>query len=428
VLPLLLAVSAVVALALPTPADAGSITKRDRGGVSSKVAKRFNLTRQERRALDVASVQVTGRNNLGVVVDVRFKGNVERLVGRGHLKRAAIALILEPKSRSAKSSVIVTQGPPTSQRIRRRTRSNSAGAIRTGRSVKFFIQGDGFGGVRAVKVRALPRAPRAATRALAAGEAGDGIEEMTDAEVRVIDVGLTAADALVTILKAAAVDPDELDCPELEDLGDDLDAGIGRAAFIYDTLQAAEDALTEQIEQAEGMERADLEEALSQIRATRGLVLIAAGVMRALLNEVEAILDEECGPSNGPVFVLEGIMGFTNFGPGEVRASDAYFRRRQVAPAQTTSPITAIRVVLPPEGSTNRQVTNFLCPSQLPTGAIETTNSLYDTLSCSGGSLALEERFSLNIRMNPPPTAGMGGQLLGQQDGSFKGPFAITGP
>ena len=126
--------------------------------------------------------------------------------------------------------------------------------------------------------------------------------------------------------------------------------------------------------------------------------------------------------------MLEALVRFTIFGPGEVRASDAYFMRRQITPAQTTSPITAIRVVLPPDGSTNRQVTNFLCPSQLPNGAIETTNSLYDTLACSGGSLALEERFSVNIRMNPPPTNGMGGQIFGQQDGSFKGPFAITGP
>ena len=27
----------------------------------------------------------------------------------------------------------------------------------------------------------------------------------------------------------------------------------------------------------------------------------------------------------------------------------------------------------------------------------------------------------MNIRMNPPPTTGMGGQIFGQQDGSFKG-------
>lgn len=107
---------------------------------------------------------------------------------------------------------------------------------------------------------------------------------------------------------------------------------------------------------------------------------------------------------------------------------DAYFIRRQTSPAQTTSPITAIKVGLPPDGSTNRQVTNFLCPSQLPNGAIDTTTSTYDTLVCSGGSLALEERLSVHIRMDPPPTSGMDGQLFGQQDGSFKGPFGITGP
>jgi hypothetical protein len=426
--PLLLALAALVLLALPGAADAGSITKRDRGGVSKKVAKRFHLTRKEQRALDVASVQVTGRNNLGVVVDVLFKGNVERLIGRGHLKRAAIALVLEPKSRRVNSSVIVTQGPARSQRVRRRTQSSRAGAIRTGRSVKFFIQGPGFGGVKAVKVRALPRAPRAAKRANAAGEVNDGIEEMSDAEAEEIDVGLVALDAFVAILVADAIDPDDLDCDELLDLRDDLRVSIARARDLDEDLANAEDALAEELPNARGGKRALIQEALLQIRTTRDLLDGAIEVMSDLLDEVADIIDEECGPPPEAVFVLEAIVRYTLFGPGEVRASDAYFMRRQVTPAQTTSPITAIRVVLPPDGSTNRQVTNFLCPTQLPNGAIETTNSLYDTLACSGGSLALEERFSMNIRMNPPPTTGMGGQIFGQQDGSFKGPFAITGP
>ena len=426
--PLLLAFAALALLALPSVADAGSITKRDRGGVSNKVAKRFNLTRKERRALDVASVQVTGRNNLGVVIDVRFKGNVERLIGRGHLKRAAIALVLQPRSRRVNSSVIVTQGPARSQRVRRRTQSNRAGAVRTGRSVKFFIQGPGFGGVKAVNVRALPRAPRAAKRANAAGEVNDGIEEMTDDEAEEIEVGLVAADALLTILAVNAIDPDDLDCDELEDLGDDLEAALRRARALDQDLGDFEDALAEELPDAEGRDRALIQEALSQIRGTRALLAGAIEVMSDLLEDVDDIIEDECGPPPQVVFVLEAFVQFTLFGPGEVRASDAYFMRRQISPAQTTSPITAIRVVLPPDGSTNRQVTNYLCPNQLPTAAVETTNAPNDTLACSGGSLALEERFSMNIRMNPPPTAGMGGQLFGQQDGSFKGPFAISGP
>jgi hypothetical protein len=428
--PLLLAIAALALLALPSPAQAGGITKRDRGGVSKKVAKRFHLNKKERRALDVASVQVTGRNNLGVVVDVRFKGNVERLVGRGHLKRAAIALVLEPRSRRVNSAVIVNQGPARSQRVRRRTQSTRAGAIRSGRTVKFFIQGGGFGGVRGVKVRALPRAPRPAKNAIAAGEPNDGIEEMTDAEAEEIDVGVVAADAFFTILAANRIDPDELTCDELEDLGDDIEEALDRARAIDDALADAEEALEEELQQAEGMDRPLLEEALRQVRGTRLLLAAAADTLADLLREVDDIIEEECGPTPRDVFVLVAIMTFVHFGPGEVRANDAYFERRLMmpAPAQTTSPITAIRIVLPPDGSTNRQVTNYLCPNQLPVAAVETTNAPNDTLVCSGGSLALEERFSVNIRMNPPPTNGMGGQLFGQQDGSFKGPFAVTGP
>jgi hypothetical protein len=424
----LLAIAVAAALALPTAADAGSITKRDRGGVSNKVAKRFHLTKKERRALDVASVQITGRNNLGVVVDVRFKGNVERLLGRGHLKRAAIAMILEPRARNVNSSVIVTQGPAKSQRVRRRTQSNQAGAIRTGRSVKFFIRGGGFGGVKAVKIRALPRAPRAAKNASAAGEANDGVEEMTDDEAEEIDIGLLAADAFIAILVANAIEPDDLDCPELRDLGDDLEAAIDRARDLDEDLGDAEDALREELADATGGKRALIQEALSQIGTTRDLLDVAIETMSDLLREVDGIIEDECGPPQQVVFVLEAIVRFALFGVNEVQASDAYFMRRQITAAQTTSPITAIRVVLPPDGSTNRQVTSYLCPNQLPVAAVETTNAPNDTLACSGGSLALEERFSMNIRMNPPPTTGMGGQIFGQQDGSFKGPFAITGP
>jgi hypothetical protein len=426
--PLLLALAALALLALPGAADAGSITKRDKGGVSKKAAKRFNLTRKERRALDVASVQVTGRNNLGILVDVRFKGNVERLIGRGHLKRAAIALVLEPKSRNVNSSVIVTQGPARSQRIRKRTQSDRAGAVRTGRSVKFFIQGPGFGGVKAVKVRAIPRAPRAAKRANAAGEVNDGVEEMTDAEAEEIDVDLVAVDAFITILIANAIEPDDLDCDELLDLRDDLRAAIARAREVDEDLAGVEEALAEELPNARGGKRALIQEALLQVRTTRDLLDGAIEVMADLLDDVADIIDEDCGPPPEAVFILEAIVRYTLFGPGEVRASDAYFMRRQVTPAQTTSPITAIRVVVPPDGSTPRQVTNYLCPSQLPVAAVESTNNPNDTLACSGGSLALEERFEFNIRMNPPPTTGMGGQIFGQQDGSFKGPFAIAGP
>jgi hypothetical protein len=87
------------------------------------------------------------------------------------------------------------------------------------------------------------------------------------------------------------------------------------------------------------------------------------------------------------------------------------------------APVTAIEVVLP-----SRAVTNDICPGALPMAAITTTTMPNDTLMCSGGTLALDTPFSLNVQTSPPPLAGMGGQLLVQQNGTFSSKFTFGGP
>ena len=96
--------------------------------------------------------------------------------------------------------------------------------------------------------------------------------------------------------------------------------------------------------------------------------------------------------------------------------------------ADSTNPVDAIKVVVPPAGSTPRAVTNYICPSQLPTPAITTTNHANDTLMCSGGSLPIDQQFMLNVQTSPPPGSGMGGQLLAHQDGAYLPPFSFGGP
>jgi len=96
--------------------------------------------------------------------------------------------------------------------------------------------------------------------------------------------------------------------------------------------------------------------------------------------------------------------------------------------ADSRNPVDAIRVVLPRAGSTARAVTNYICPTQLPTATVTSTNSANDTLMCSGGSLPLEQSFSLNVQTSPPPAAGMGGQLLAHQDGAYLAPLSFGGP
>jgi hypothetical protein len=97
----------------------------------------------------------------------------------------------------------------------------------------------------------------------------------------------------------------------------------------------------------------------------------------------------------------------------------------KVHAAATQSPIDAIKVVVPG----GRQITNTLCPTQLPQSMITTTATANDTLICSGGSLPLGTNTTLNVQTSPAPDPGMGGQVYGRQDGAFKGPYSVrAGP
>ena len=114
------AVTALLVLALPATAPADTRSKRDRGGAGSGSP-----------VLDVASLTATG-NSDGLVVSARMKGNVERKLGRGELARAGIGLVLRPKSRSARPSILVTTGPSKRPTNLLRTRSRQVGIARTG--------------------------------------------------------------------------------------------------------------------------------------------------------------------------------------------------------------------------------------------------------------------------------------------------------
>jgi hypothetical protein len=410
------ALAAVTALALPAAALAGSGTQRDRGGVAKKVSKRFHLTKKERRALDLASIKVTGKEGLGVYVDATFKGNVERAIGRGHLKRGAIALILHPKSRRAKAAVIASLGPANAQRVLRRTRSPRVAALRTGRHVRFALLGDGFSGVKSVEVKALPRAPgRARRAATAAGDPGE-VPGMTDGEAEeYVTVDELTADLVVLTNALQRLDPDDLDCDELEDLYDDLEDLLDDLREVSGRLDEAEAEIRTQLNDMNlpGDERRALIDELAKIHTARLLMGFMAIGINSLLDEVDEILDEDCPPPPA----LRLAMAWVLFSPIEVASDDARF-------TGSGGPITGIRVVVPDSGGMQRQITNFLCPSQLPNGQVSG-----NTLECIGANaIMIGDTFRVHLQTSPPPTSGMGGQLFGRQGGSFKGPFDITGP
>lgn len=168
----------VVAL-VPASASADVVSQRDRDGVAPDLAERLGLTKAERRALDVGSVQVIGHEGLGAVVDVRFKGDVPRVRPvPGALRRVRVTLHPVPDRVESRSAL-----------------------VRTGSSVKLLFRGPGFAGLERVEVTSLVGSRRAGGAAV-------------------------AADGLELFLDPADTTPRRLECLEMQPLYQDLTDAI----------------------------------------------------------------------------------------------------------------------------------------------------------------------------------------------------------
>jgi hypothetical protein len=418
--------AAVVLLAaLPPAASAGERTKKDKGGV----AKGGGLSTKERKALDIASMRVYAQQSIGLVAVVKFKGNIEKALGRGHLKNGAVALILNPKPGKGSPAGIVTKGGELTDEVDTRTRSKTVGAIRDGRRLTFFIKGPGAKSVKSVEVRTFARAPRR------------GRARKSD------DLGLLLFIAYVQSQLEADeefVFPDvtKLSCEELRDLIEDL---IEAGEEVQDDLDDVEDergfVAGELLrEDLPADRRRELEKEREDLRDEYIELLDEQEDLADMFLEAAQEFERRCG--TGPIVeVLTGVFEWSRFDANEVVMRNARFTlsgglqggpyvpySRDVFAAAPSDPITAIRVVVPPQGNTERVITGFLCPTQLPNPALATTTNPSDTLVCSGGSLPVNQNFNVNVRTAPPPSDGMGGQIFAQQEGQLKGPFAITGP
>ena len=441
-------VAAALAVAglLPGPALAGTVTKRDKGQVSERVAKRYKLTRTERRALDIRSVTATGEEGLGLVVTVRFRGNIERALGRGHLKRAVVALVLRPKKSSRRRRAgLVTQGAGVVRRKRRlgngkvvrvatttakdwrTTRSRIVGVIRDGRELTFFISGPGFDAVSSIEIKAFARRPRARRGARSAGHVEipprEFFTSLAEEKAKAVDKAL--------VRRA----PGSLSCDELKRIKRDIQGWTSNLEAREKKARELSKAAAEDAENArtdpvfngfpEQRERAikSYKSAEKKWDSAGDKYIIELADLAVLAEEVDKLIAEKCGAGK----TLGAVFNWQNFGEGEVKGSGRFFVQGGRA-ADVNSALDAVKIVIPPSGGTPRQITNQLCPSQLPSAVVSTTSNSNDTLTCSGGSLPVGQDFTLNVRTSPAPSNGMGGQLFGRQDGAFRGPFSITGP
>src|SRR5215211_7742125 len=161
----LLTLAAAVGLLVGTvTATAGDVTGRDGAGDTRSPL----LTKAERDALDLGSVRAIGEEGLGVFVVATFRGNVQQALGRGHLREGLVAMLLRPKRAGLAPSVLATRG--TSRRaVLRRTRSTKVGAVRSGRTIMFYVAGGGYSNVGRVEVRSFASLPLGSSRSLTAG-------------------------------------------------------------------------------------------------------------------------------------------------------------------------------------------------------------------------------------------------------------------
>jgi hypothetical protein len=96
--------------------------------------------------------------------------------------------------------------------------------------------------------------------------------------------------------------------------------------------------------------------------------------------------------------------------------------------SDTRHGLSALEIEVPPDGSTQRAITNYICPMQLPTAVLIATTYFNDTVRCSGGTLPLNEPFTLNIKTLPIPDLGMDTTLFGYQGSKSLPPFSIAAP
>jgi hypothetical protein len=117
------------------------------------------LTPTERNALRIVSVRAVGAEGGGLVVTVTFAGNLEKAIGRGHLKTALVAVILRPKDASFATADLATEGAGPIGLTSKKSRSKAVGVVRNGRTFTFFIAGPGSSNVGKVDVKSFVSAP-----------------------------------------------------------------------------------------------------------------------------------------------------------------------------------------------------------------------------------------------------------------------------
>ena len=262
----------MAAVALPSSAFADSVKRYDRDGVPAGVVKRAGLTADERRTLDISYMRVTGAEGFGVMVDVRLHGDVQRRLGQGGLRRAALAVTLHSTAGPASSVTVLTRGEAVrDQRVLRSPAGTAVAAVRTGRTVRVFVHTPGFAAIERVEAVSFARGP------VAPDDLRDAVE----------------ADRMELQLDPRETMPELASCDELEHMYDGITRAIGGADKLLFRLERLELGVRVELGRTRSAaKRRALKRVLGELRTTHGAARAQLGLLLTVGGEGELLLGD----------------------------------------------------------------------------------------------------------------------------------------
>ncbi len=200
-------------------------------GASARSLSPTALTPTERNALRIVSARAVGAEGGGLVVTVTFAGNLEKAIGRGHLKNALVAMILRPKDPQFATADLATEGAGRLGVTSKKTRSSAVGIVRNGKTLTFFVSGPGSSNVGSVVVKAFASAPgRKPARTTAGTRVSPEQWEQIENAIATQEERTKALDAF------ASGRPGE-DCIVLRHMYDDVLKNLAKARIRADDLK-----------------------------------------------------------------------------------------------------------------------------------------------------------------------------------------------